>query len=146
MEYRHRFRVQASLSEVTAFHSHSASMAAITPPPVIVRVHHAPAVLVEGDEMDFTMWLGPLPIHWIARIENVTPTGFIDRQIKGPFTKWIHQHTFVSIDSQTTEVQDSVTVELGAHWFWRTVGWIMWLNLPVLFAFRGWKTKRILRK
>jgi len=144
MEYQHRFQVQASLSDVVAFHSHSASMGAITPPPVIVRIHHAPAVLGEGDEMDFTMWLGPLPIHWVARIENVTSTSFVDCQIKGPFTKWIHQHTFVAIDEQTTEVQDTVTVELGTQWFWRIVGRMMWLNLPILFAFRGWKTKRLL--
>jgi hypothetical protein len=32
-------------------------MAAITPPPIIVKVHHAPPVLADGDEMDFTMWL-----------------------------------------------------------------------------------------
>jgi len=144
MQYQHRFQVKAPIAHVVDFHSHSASMSAITPPPVIVRIHSAPEELTEGDEMDFTMWLGPLPVRWVARIENVTPTSFVDRQIHGPFTQWIHQHSFIEIDAQTTEVHDTVTVELGTQWFWRLVGRMMWLNLPLLFAFRGWKTRRLL--
>ena len=41
MNYYHRFRVRASLARVAEFHSHAASMPAITPPPIIVQVHHA---------------------------------------------------------------------------------------------------------
>ena len=42
MIYRHQFRVNASLARVAEFHSRSASMAAITPPPIIARLHNAP--------------------------------------------------------------------------------------------------------
>ena len=93
MIYYHRFRVRASLARVAEFHSHAASMPAITPPPIIVQVHHAPPILANGDEMDFTMWLGPLPVHWLARIEAVSPAGFSDRQLRGPFAEWVHRHT-----------------------------------------------------
>ena len=86
-------------------------MAAITPPPIIVQVHHAPPVLADGDEMDFTMWLGPLPVHWLARIEAVSPAGFTDRQLRGPFTEWIHRHTFRAMDEQTTDVIDEITLQ-----------------------------------
>ena len=74
MIYNHRFEVRAPLAAVRDFHNQSASMGAITPPPVIVKVHQAPAILGEGDKMDFTMWLGPLPIRWVARIEDVSAT------------------------------------------------------------------------
>ena len=70
MIYRHQFQVNASLARMAEFHSRSASMAAITPPPIIARVHIAPPVLAEGDEMSITLWLRPLPIHWLARIED----------------------------------------------------------------------------
>jgi ligand-binding SRPBCC domain-containing protein len=79
MIYRHRFQVSSPVERVAEFHSRSASMAAITPPPMIIRMQHAPPVLRDGDEMDFTMWLGPFPIHWLARIEAVSPHGFTDR-------------------------------------------------------------------
>ena len=74
MNYQHRFRVNAPVQAVADFHSRLSAMAAITPPPILVQVHKAPEHLAEGDEMDFTLWLGPLPIHWVARFEDVTAT------------------------------------------------------------------------
>ena len=41
MRYEHRFRVKAPLAAVADFHSRAASMPAITPPPIIVRMHRA---------------------------------------------------------------------------------------------------------
>lgn len=55
MKYRHQFRVPASIERVAEFHAHSASMAAITPPSIVVKLQRAPAVLADGDEMAFTM-------------------------------------------------------------------------------------------
>jgi len=145
MIYRHRFQVRSSLERVAEFHSRSASMAAITPPPIIIRVQHAPPVLGEGDEMNFTMWLGPFPLHWLARIEAVSPDGFTDRQLSGPFAEWVHRHTFVAVDEHTTEVVDEINLRLRSHPLWWLVGMGMWLGLPILFAYRGWKTRRTLQ-
>jgi len=144
MEFHHRFRVQAPLAMVAAFHRRSASMGAITPPPVLVRVHRAPAILNSEDEMAFTMWMGPLPIHWLARIENVTPTGFVDRQLRGPFRQWVHRHTFRAIDAESTEVIDELAITLADAGLWRFVGWGMVRTLPLLFAYRAWKTRYLL--
>jgi len=146
MKFQHHFQVQASLAEVAAFHRQSASMGAITPPPVIVRVHQAPALLNNNDEMAFTLWLGPLPIRWLARIEEVTATGFVDRQVRGPFQQWVHRHTFRAISPTITEVVDEIEIALTDQWFWRIVGWGMYLNLPLLFAYRAWQTKRLLQR
>lgn len=144
MKYSHRFRVDAAPQVVAEFHSRSSSMAAITPPPVAAIIHQAPDVLAEGDDMHFTLWLGPVPVRWHARIENVTPLGFQDRQISGPFAKWIHRHTFVPLRDGTTEVLDEIEAELGHSWWQRLLGLGMWLNLPILFTYRAWKTQRLL--
>lgn len=146
MKYAHRFRVEADLASVREFHRQSASMGAITPPPVIAVIHQAPELLDEGDEMTFTLWLGPLPLRWHAQIENVTPTSFQDRQVSGPFAKWIHRHTFVPLTDGATEVVDEIEAELDQGLLKRLVGTGMWLNLPILFAYRGWKTRRLLEK
>ena len=121
-------------------------MGAITPPPVIVRVHQAPALLNSNDEMAFTLWVGPLPIHWVARIEEVTPTGFVDRQLRGPFQSWVHRHTFRAVTAEITEVIDEIEITLADRWLWKVVGWGMYLNLPMLFAYRAWQTKRLMQK
>ena len=146
MRYQHRFEVNAPLAAVADFHAQSASMAAITPPPVVVRVHRAPDHLEDGDEMEFTMWLGPLPIRWLARIEDVGPTGFTDRQLRGPFRNWTHRHAFSPVDEVTTAVVDEIELNLRRHPWWGLVGLGMRLSLPFLFAYRGWKTRRLLGK
>lgn len=145
MKYRHSFHVNVPIEDVARFHFQSASMAAITPPPIRVRIHHAPDSLGEGDEMAFTLWLGPLPLHWLAQIESVTATGFSDRQLTGPFGAWLHTHKFVQLSLKETVVIDEIEAQLLPHLLWRLVGLGMWLSLPILFAFRGWKTRRLLR-
>ena len=145
MHYSHRFRVRSSLADVAEFHSRAASMPAITPPPIIVKVHHALPILANGDSMDFTLWVGPLPIHWLARIEAVSATGFSDRQMRGPFEEWIHRHTYEVVDGKVTDVIDEITLKIKRHPLWALVGMGMRLGLPILFAYRAWKTKRILQ-
>lgn len=144
MVYRHRFSVKTPLASVASFHADSSSMGSITPPPVIVRVHSAPALLGEGDRMDFTLWLLLLPLRWVARIQDVSQSGFTDVQLSGPFRTWQHRHEFCPLDERTTEVRDTVQASLSRNPLKWLVGLGMWLTLPVLFAYRGWKTRRIL--
>jgi ligand-binding SRPBCC domain-containing protein len=144
MKYQHQFAVNAPLSKVAQFHSQSQSMAAITPPPLKVEIHQAPAQLAEGDEMDFSLKAGPMSIHWLARIENVGPNGFTDRQLSGPFRHWQHRHNFRVIDQTTTAVIDEIEFSLRLHPWWGLVGLGMALTLPFLFAYRGWRTRQLL--
>jgi ligand-binding SRPBCC domain-containing protein len=144
VRYEHRFQVKAAVDEVAAFHSKSASMAAITPPPMIVRVHSAPGTLKSGDRMDFTLWAGPVPIHWVACIEDASADGFTDRQLSGPFGSWVHRHGFEWVDDRTTDVVDRVEATYSKHPFWAVAGRLMWLGMPLLFAFRARRTRRLL--
>ncbi len=145
MRFRRSFKVHAPLPKVVEFHMRSTNMAAITPPPIMVRNQQAPDRLQEGDRMEFTMWFGPLPIRWAARIESVTPSGFVDRQLAGPFNRWLHRHSFQSLTAGTTEVTDEVEYEIRPHPVWGPIGLMMGLGLPILFAYRGWKTRRLLQ-
>jgi ligand-binding SRPBCC domain-containing protein len=144
MRYTHQFSVQAPMAVVIEFHARSNSMAAITPPPIIVRIHQAPPVLKNGDHMRFTLWLGPLPLHWTAQIETDSPESFIDRQVSGPFELWEHRHSFSIVGDGRVLVQDEVNAKLKSHPVWWLAGACMWLGMPVLFAYRGWKTKKLL--
>jgi ligand-binding SRPBCC domain-containing protein len=146
MRTLHHFQVKAPLSRVAAFHQQPGSMAAITPPPIRVELHRTPDTLSGDGEMSFTLWFGPLPIHWTASIEEVSDAGFTDRQVSGPFAEWVHRHTFVRVDEDTTEVIDQITLRLKAHPVWGPVGLGFLLSLPLLFAYRGWKTRRLLER
>ena len=41
----------------------------------------APQKMGDGDEMDFTMGMGPVPVRRVARFEDVSPAGFQDRLV-----------------------------------------------------------------
>ena len=146
MKYEHRFRVKASLPAVNTFHRLAASLSAITPPPIRVKVHRAPAELSDGQEIDFTLCLGPFCLPWLARIESVTDAEFTDRQLRGPFESWLHRHSFRRINENITEVTDQIDIQLKRSPGARLLGLGFVLGLPFLFAFRGWKTRALLEK
>jgi ligand-binding SRPBCC domain-containing protein len=145
MRYLHRFRINAPLSSVAAFHQQPTSMGSITPPPIWVEIHHAPAVIFQGSQMDFSLRFGLFRLNWIARFEDVSSHGFTDRQLSGPFAEWVHRHTFVEVNDKVTEVVDEIDLTLRLNPFWWLFGMAMWLSLPILFAYRQWKTRRILQ-
>lgn len=93
--------------------------------------------------MEFTLWLGLLPLRWVARIEQVTQPGFVDREVRGPVTTWVHRQPFVTLDAIRAEVVAGVGATLGRHLRWKIVGLGMWLNMPTPLAYRQWRTRRI---
>lgn len=146
MTFRRAFEVRAPLATVRDFHARAASLLALTPPLMPIRLEQAPAFLQSGDTMTFRVRLGPLPIRWTARIESAGPGGFTDRQLAGPFAEWVHRHTFEPMGPGWTRVEDSIHARLRPHCVWGPVGLMMWIGLPWLFAYRRWKTRRILEQ
>lgn len=53
-----------------------------------------------------------IPITWVTRIEEVdAPCRFVDTQIRGPYKRWWHQHTFEAVDDGVL-MRDRVEYEL----------------------------------
>lgn len=144
--FKHAFDVATSREKVAAFHRSSSSLKAITPRWFFMSNVDAPLQLSDGDEMAFTLWLGPLPVRWHARLENVSESGFDDVQIRGPYASWVHTHRFEAIDSHQTQVLDDVTFAIRRHWFWGPIGFLMAMGLPILFFYRARKTRAILEE
>ncbi len=146
MHYQHEFTLQATLEDVMDFHARSSSMAAITPPPIIVRIHEAPEILENQDHMRFTLWLGPLPLHWMAQIETDSPraSSTARSQVRSSFgsTATASQRS----KAAASVVKDDVTARLKRNPVWWLAGAGMWLGMPILFAYRGWKTSKIVRR
>lgn len=143
--FRRRFTVKVPLHRVAEFHRDSRALKRLTPPPVFVQLHRVDP-LAENSITDFTMWLGPLPVRWTAVHTEVHPSrGFKDSQLRGPFASWEHRHLFVPLDESTTEVVDEIQAAFSSG-VWGLLGRFMWLNLPFMFAYRGWVTRRALEK
>lgn len=68
----------------------------ITPP--LLRFHvltPAPIDMKVGTLLDYRLKVRGVPIRWRTRIAGWDPPhGFIDEQLKGPYARWHHTHTF----------------------------------------------------
>lgn len=140
------FTVDAPLSAVAEFHKDSSALKALTPPPIIPQLRRMDP-LGERSITAFTLWMGPLPVNWVAKHSDVDPmAGFTDEQIEGPFNRWVHRHGFEAIDESTSRVTDRIEVELGTHWFWGLISRMMWLGVPMMFFYRKLQTQRIVQR
>lgn len=104
------FTVEAPIATVREFHASTDALRLLSPPGSRVRVHDG-GPLAEGLIVRFTMWLGPLPVHWVALHENVGPDGFVDVMVEGPMASWRHTHRFVATGEATAEVHDHIEYE-----------------------------------
>jgi ligand-binding SRPBCC domain-containing protein len=145
--FEHRSTFAATPQAMFDFHAAPNAFSKLTPPPIFIQVLHNGLTSLTSGEVDFRMWFGPIPIHWIARHEpGPIPTSFIDRQLTGPLAYWQHEHIFQPVGSGV-ELIDRVTLAHKPG----LVGWLtrlMFDGLPLrlLFVYRHLRTRLALRK
>jgi ligand-binding SRPBCC domain-containing protein len=130
---------------VAAFHSDSQALKKLTPPPIVMQPRRVEP-LAEGSVSQFVLWLGPLPVRWTARHRQVGPDGFVDEQEEGPFKGWVHHHQYEALTADQSLVTDEIEAELSGQPHRWLIGAGMWLGLPILFAYRAWRTRRELAR
>lgn len=142
--FKHRFGVKAPLEMVMEFHRDTRTLKLLTPPPAFIQLL-AIEPLAENSISEFNLWLGPVRVHWVAVHQDVDPfRGFTDYQKAGPFSSWVHSHRFYPIDTDFTEIEDEIYAEPGVGVKNRAISKMMWMNLPLLFAYRSMVTRRTL--
>lgn len=151
MRFQRRFRVAASVEDVAAFHRKATALEAISPPFPPVKVLEAPDPLETGDRMVLKIWVGPVPVRWVAEIEElpqslITARGFADRQVEGPFAAWRHEHRFEPDASSpgASWVVDDIEATLSRRPHLYLLGRTIWAGLPALFAYRRRRTRKLL--
>jgi len=140
--FDYRFTVQAPLDDVSAFHFRPDAFRKLTPPLMIMQVHHVEPPS-EGSVNEFTMWMGPLPVHWKAVHSDVSATGFTDTQTEGPMRFWRHTHRFSAVDAASSEVHEHI--EFRHHGGWKGVRSRLLFSRPALVALFAIR-KRITRR
>ena len=144
--FHSEFEVHAPLDVVADFHGSTDVLPLLTPPGMQVELRRGGAV-EEGMIAEFTMRLGPIEWRWVARHEDVHPTGFTDVQDEGPLPMWRHTHRFVAAGRERTRVIDDVRYELPAFRD-APLTRLMFSKaaLAGLFTYRGLQTKRHCRR
>jgi ligand-binding SRPBCC domain-containing protein len=106
--------IPASRKNVFALFSDASNLGRLTPPSLGLRIlTPLPIRMGEGALIDYRILLRGLPMRWRTRICRWNPPfEFIDEQLKGPYRRWIHHHTFEERDSRTTFRRDRVRYAL----------------------------------
>ena len=108
--FNYSFLVDAPLTAVSDFHRSPNAFKQLTPFPIIPQIHKNEP-MAEESTTKFTLWFGPLPIHWTAVHSNVSQNGFTDTQTEGPLAQWAHTHTFTAVSETTTRIDEHIEYE-----------------------------------
>lgn len=104
--------------------------------------------LVNGATTRFKVSLGPVKMMWIARhYDVVSGEVFNDVMEKGPFGKWDHEHRFIGVDSQSSQIRDTVQWKLPFHplTFW-SAPFTVKGRMNQMFAYRTLRVKNDLKR
>ncbi len=88
------------LDHVFAVFSDAANLEALTPPALQFKIiTPLPIEMVEGALIDYQLRLYGAPFKWRTRIDLYEPQKrFVDRQLRGPYKLWRHEHEFYETD------------------------------------------------
>jgi ligand-binding SRPBCC domain-containing protein len=108
-----RTLMPASAKDVFAFHERPDALERLIPPWERVRVVQPPASLAAGTHVVLRQWIGPFPVT-IESVHDACEPGviFVDRMIRGPFRKWIHEHRFEHMSASHSWLVDDVDYSL----------------------------------
>lgn len=105
--------VPRPLAEVFPFFADAFNLERITPPFMSFHVvTPAPIRMEPGRLIDYRLKVHGIPLRWQSRIERWEPPYlFTDIQIRGPYRRWEHTHTF-SEAGEGTLIEDEVIYEV----------------------------------
>ena len=130
--------VDESLEKVFEFFSSANNLEALTPPFLNFKVLESSTKDIgQGTLIDYQLSLHGIPLKWKTLIDQWDPPHkFVDTQLRGPYTKWHHTHTFEKLGKGTL-IKDRVEfkVPLGLAGdlttSWKVVG-----DVNTIFAYR----------
>lgn len=102
--------IDRPIDEVFSFFSRAENLEKLTPPWLHFNiVTPTPIDMKQGALIDYRLKLHGIPIKWRTEIESwQPPMRFVDQQLRGPYKKWFHEHTFESVGPNRTLAKDRV--------------------------------------
>jgi len=109
--------VAVPLAQVFDFFSNAENLEKVTPPWVGFRIlTECPIVMRPGTVIDYEVKIHRIPMRWRSEItEWEPPHYFSDVQLKGPYARWNHRHSFRESNGGTLVVDD---VEYALPFSW----------------------------
>lgn len=118
--------VPADLDRVFGIFKDPHNLEAFTPPWLGFRIlSTSDEVVREGTRIRYRLSLAGFPISWESRITEFQELShFADEQLKGPYRRWYHRHTFTVVPGGV-EMTDVVDYALPFGPLGRLVHWLI---------------------
>lgn len=107
--FRHRFELDHPVEEVFAWHTRPGAFERLVPPWERVAVRERSGGIRPGGRVVLGLGRGPAEMTWeLEHTEFEQDRLFVDEQVKGPFSRWRHEHRFEPIGGDRCAVIDEV--------------------------------------
>lgn len=130
--------VDSPVNEVFNFFSTEKNLEELTPAYLKFKVLAKDTDKIqEGSIIDYKLKIHGVPVKWKTRINKFEHNvSFIDEQLKGPYTKWVHQHDFIPLKSGTL-IADKVVYKVPFGFLGKLlVGWFIQNDVNNIFNYR----------
>ncbi|MBD2139467.1 cyclase [Anabaena sp. FACHB-1237] len=143
LHFEHSSIINGPVEVVWRFHERPDILQLLTPPWQPVQVIRREGGLYTGAITEFRLFLGPVPLTWLARHTNYEKNQFFtDEQISGPFEYWVHRHEFTP-ENGKTRLSDRISYILpGGDTIEFLSGWLIQAQLEAMFRYRHYVTNR----
>jgi ligand-binding SRPBCC domain-containing protein len=143
LQFKYSSVINAPVNTVWKFHERPDVLQILTPPWQPVQVIRREGGLGVGAITEFRLFLGPLPLTWLARHTGYEEYKFfIDEQISGPFDSWKHHHIFEA-EGNNTRLTDEISFAMpGGETIEFVSGWLIKVQLEAMFRYRHHMTKQ----
>jgi ligand-binding SRPBCC domain-containing protein len=104
------------LEEVFPFFAEARNLEKLTPPWLRFEVlTEGPITMAAGTLIDYRIHWRGIPLRWRTEIEVWEPNHrFVDRQVRGPYRLWRHEHLFVRRGDGTAIIDRVEYAPLGS--------------------------------
>jgi hypothetical protein len=131
--------------DVFDFFADAFNLELLTPPWLQFRViTPAPIAMQQGTVIDYRLRLRGIPVRWESQVTVWEPPyRFVDEQLRGPYRRWVHHHTFVESDGGTL-ARDHVDYAVPGGVLVRKL--LVERDLRKIFQYRQQKLREVLLK
>ena len=130
--------VRHPVKDVFPYFAAAENLERITPPELGFRIRTTlPIEMKRGALIDYTIKLNGIPMKWRTEITGWNPPySFEDTQLRGPYAKWVHTHSFVE-ERGGTRIDDRVVYALPFGPLGRIAHPFVARQLERIFNYRG---------
>lgn len=112
-EPTYRTRINAPAEDLFAWHAQPGAFERLAPPWERAEVIERSGGIQNGERVVVKTGVGPFSVRWVAEhFDYLEGRQFRDKQLKGPFAKWVHTHRFEPDGADASFLEDRIEFAL----------------------------------